>query len=122
MDVPKLIDYVVYTPHAGADLSPWSDFNQLHQHHWAIEEYHRALKQLCNIERFQVRGEQQVRNHIFAAIFGHTCLQAMKVSQSLRSIYSVKKDALKDATLDFIRSFSEGKDWLKPSFIRAVNA
>ncbi|PJE77927.1 hypothetical protein CI610_03146 [invertebrate metagenome] len=64
--------YVVYTPHVGADHSPRSDFDQLHQHHWAIDEYHRALKQLCNIERFQVRGEQQVRNPIFAAVFGDT--------------------------------------------------
>ena len=118
----ELRHYVVYTPHAGADPSLGSDFKQLHQHHWAIEEYHRALKQLCNIERFQVRGEQQVRNHIFASIFGYTCLQAMKVTESLRSIYSVRKGALKEATWEFIKSFSVGKEWLKPSFIGAVNA
>ena len=118
----ELRHYVVYTPHAGADPSLGSDFKQLHQHHWAIEEYHRALKQLCNIERFQVRGEQQVRNHIFASIFGYTCLQAMKVTESLRSIYSVRKGALKEATWEFIKSFSVGKEWLKSSFIGAVNA
>ena len=118
----ELRHYVVYTPLAGADLSSQSDFNQIHRHHWAIEEYHRALKQLCNIERFQVRGEQQVRNHVFASIFGYTCLQAMKVTESLRSIYSVRKDALKEATWEFIKSFSEGKEWLRPSFVRAVNA
>ena len=105
----ELRHYVVYTPHAGADPSLGSDFKQLHRHHWAIEEYHRALKQLCNIERFQVRGEQQVRNHIFASIFGYTCLQAMKVTESLRSIYSVRKGALKEATWELIKSFSVGK-------------
>ena len=67
----------------------------LHQHHWAMKEYHRALEQLCHIERFQVRGKQLVRNHTFAAIFGYTCLKTMKVSESLRSIYSVKKMLLR---------------------------
>lgn len=118
----ELRHYVVYTPHAGANLSSRSGFDELHQHHWAIEEYHRALKQLCSIERFQVRGKQQVKNHIFASIFGYVCLQAMKIAESLRSIYCVKKDALGDATWDFIKSFSEGKDWLKPAFVGAVNA
>ena len=118
----ELRHYVVYTPHAGSEVSPQVGFNELHLHHWAIEEHQRALKQLCSIERFQVRGKQQVRNHIFASIFGYTCLQAKKVSESLSSIYRVKNDALKDAIWDFIKSFSDGKDWLRPSFIRAVNA
>ena len=86
-----------------------------------MEEYHRALKQLCHIERFQVREKQQVRNHIFTAIFGYTRLKAITVYESLRSIYSVKKDALKEASWAFIKSFSEGKEWLKPSFVSAVN-
>ena len=102
---------VVYIPNAGTEQLSRSGFNPLHQHYWAMEEYHRVLKQLCNIERFQVRGKQQVRDHIFAAIFRYTCLKAMKVSESLRSIYSVKKDALKEeATWAFIKSFSEGKE------------
>ena len=69
-----------------------------------------------------MRGKQQVRNHIFASIFGYACLKAKKVSESLSSIYRVKNDALKDAIWDFIKSFSDGKDWLRPSFIRSVNA
>ncbi len=102
---------VVYIPNAGTEQLSRSGFNPLHQHYWAMEEYHGVLKQLCNIERFQVRGKQQVRDHIFAAIFRYTCLKAMKVSESLRSIYSVKKDALKEeATWAFIKSFSEGKE------------
>ncbi len=33
----------------------WEDFQRIHDLHWEIEQYHRALKQVCNIERFQVR-------------------------------------------------------------------
>jgi len=35
---------------------------------WAIEEYHRALKQCCNIERCQARSGRAQRNHIGMAI------------------------------------------------------
>ena len=35
---------------------------------WAIENYHRGLKQFCGIERAQVRGEKAQRNHIGLSI------------------------------------------------------
>ncbi len=35
---------------------------------WAVEEYHRALKQCCNVERCQARSGRAQRNHIGMAI------------------------------------------------------
>jgi hypothetical protein len=35
---------------------------------WSIEEYHRALKQCCNVERCQARSGRAQRNHIGMAI------------------------------------------------------
>ena len=35
---------------------------------WAIEEYHRGLKQYCGVERSQARGHTAQRNHIGRAI------------------------------------------------------
>ncbi len=35
---------------------------------WSIEEYHRALKQCCNVERCQARSSRAQRNHIGMAI------------------------------------------------------
>jgi putative transposase len=35
---------------------------------WAVEEYHRALKRCCNVERCQVRSARAQRNHIGMAI------------------------------------------------------
>jgi len=29
-------------------------FAEQHDRHWQIEQYHRAIKQVCNIEHFQV--------------------------------------------------------------------
>jgi len=41
------------------------EFNQWHSIHWGIECYHRAIKQLCGIERFMVRTSEAIRTHIF---------------------------------------------------------
>ena len=41
---------------------------ELAERGWAIEEYHRALKQCCNIERCQARSTRAQRNHIGMAI------------------------------------------------------
>jgi putative transposase len=35
---------------------------------WAVEEYHRALKQCCDVERCQARSARAQRNHIGMAI------------------------------------------------------
>ena len=37
---------------------------------WSIEEYHRVLKQCCNVERCQARSGRAQRNHIGMAIRG----------------------------------------------------
>ncbi len=41
---------------------------ELAERSWAIEEYHRAVKQCCNIERCQARSSRAQRNHIGMAI------------------------------------------------------
>ena len=33
------------------------DFKRVHDAHWCIERFHRAIKQVCNIECFQVRNK-----------------------------------------------------------------
>jgi hypothetical protein len=44
-----------------------TEFSKLHDQHWMIEQYHRAIKQVCHIEHFQVRGTVAIKNHLFAA-------------------------------------------------------
>ena len=41
---------------------------ELAEYSWSIEEYHRTLKQCCNIERCQCRSARAQRNHIGMAI------------------------------------------------------
>lgn len=39
------------------------EFKVWHSIHWGIECYHRALKQLCGIERFMVRTSEAIRTY-----------------------------------------------------------
>lgn len=55
-----------------------SDFEKVHSAHWRIERYHRAIKQVCNIERFQVRRENCIKTHVFCAIKGFVMLEFMR--------------------------------------------
>jgi hypothetical protein len=43
----------------------WRAFEEQHGWHWQIEQYHRAIKQVGNSERFQVRGGPAIKNHLF---------------------------------------------------------
>jgi hypothetical protein len=36
------------------------EFKELHAIHWGIECYHRAIKQVCGIERFMVRTTEDL--------------------------------------------------------------
>jgi hypothetical protein len=48
--------YILFLPELEA-LKPLTreTFKQVHDRHWPIESFHRVIKQVCNIERFQVR-------------------------------------------------------------------
>ena len=77
----QLRHYVVYLP----DENDYPAFGQqafleLHDLHWQIEQYHRMIKQVCNIERFQVRRRLLIQNHIFAAICGFVHLRQMQLA------------------------------------------
>ena len=55
-------------------------FNAIHDKHWGIEQYHRALKQVCNIEKFQVRKTEAIKTHIFSSIVGFIQLYQVRLN------------------------------------------
>lgn len=115
--------YVVYLPNAG-QLAPFGRdaFLQQHDHHWKIEQYHRAIKQICHIEHFQVRGKVPILNHVFAALCSYVHLQALQVSDVIDNIYRLRQDLFKEVVASFIQSFIPDKGHLNPQFRNAVNA
>jgi hypothetical protein len=80
----------------------WTEFQKIHDQHWGIEQYHRALKQLCNIERFQVRESQAIRTHIFCAIRGFVQLEFLRFRAEIVNWYSLKRELFTEVIRSFI--------------------
>ena len=97
-------------------------FDEQHDRHWQIEQYHRAIKQVCNIERFQVRSKQPILNHIFAAIMGYVCLQQLCFLDVITNCYRLQRDLFQEVISAFIKKFIVDKEHLNPQFSKAVNA
>ena len=112
--------YVVYLP----EDVPFqrNDFTLIHDQHWQIEQYHRAIRQVCHIEHFQVRNERPVRNHIFASILSFVYLQKMQIAQEFTNIYQHQREMFKETVGTFIETFAKGKDYLLPKFAGVINA
>lgn len=63
------------------------DFDYLQDSHWQIETYHRTLKQCCSIEKFQLRRECKICNHIFCSLMAFVYL-TQQISSHLSSVYA----------------------------------
>lgn len=77
------------------------DFKRVHDAHWGIERFHRAIKQVCNIEKFQVRKEHPIRNHIFCAIKAFVKLEFLRSQEEILHWYEIRRDLF----LNVIRGF-----------------
>ncbi len=85
-----------------------SSFKQAHDQHWQIESFHRAIKQVCNIERFQVRHEQAIRNHFFCALSAFSKLQTMRMRGLIDNFYQVSRQLFVPVIRQFILKNSSG--------------
>lgn len=97
-------------------------FTEQHDRHWQIEQYHRAIKQVCNIERFQVRSKSAIKNHLFAAICGFVQLQKLSFTEVINNCYSLQRNLFKDVIASFIETFIPNMVHLNPEFQPVVNA
>jgi hypothetical protein len=115
--------YVVYLPTPESDR-PFTakQFEALHDQHWNIEQYHRMLKQVCNIERFQVRSKIAICNHIFASLCSFIQLQKMQFSQFIANAYQWSRELYSTVVASFIQTFSPTLDHLNPQLRKTVNA
>lgn len=119
----QLRHYVVFLPDTNAyDAFQPADFQTLHDQHWQIEQYHRLIKQVCHIEKFQVRGKVPIRNHVFAALCSYVHLQQMQFVDIISNAYQWQRNLYTDAVAAFVNNFMQGKQHLNPQFQAAVNA
>ena len=81
-----------------------SEFKHLHDHHWGIEQFHRALKQVCNIERFHVRDRHAIDTHIFSALRAFVLLEFKRAAGDILNWYEVKRNLFNPMISAFIQA------------------
>ena len=59
--------------------------------HWNIEEFHRGIKQMYNIEKFQVRQSTAIRTHVFCALIAFINLELLCISGVIANWYQLRK-------------------------------
>ena len=94
-------------------------FKKVHSIHWNIEQFHRATKQLCNIEKFQVRKTQAVSTHIFCSYLSYIKLELARSKNLIVNWYQIKKELFTDVIRKFISSGITGLEGSKiaPEFV-----
>ncbi len=78
------------------------NFRGLFATHWGIEVYHRALKQLCNINKFFVRKVSAICTHIFCSLRAFCQLELMRISEKIENWYEVQKNLYIEVARRFI--------------------
>jgi DDE superfamily endonuclease len=78
-------------------------FQSVHDAHWGIEQFHRAVKQVCNIERFQVRDTHAIHTHIFSALRAFVHLEFKRVKGEIRNWYEVQRTLFNPLIRSFIQ-------------------
>ena len=99
-----------------------TEFESIHDQHWQIEQYHRAIKQVCHIEHSQVRGEAGVRNHVFAALSGYIHLQTMCLAELITNTYALQRNLFNEVISGFIGETASMIKGLIPEFKPFYNA
>ena len=77
-------------------------FRTIHDTHWQIESFHRVIKQVCNVERFQVRTESGIRTHLFCALQAFSQLQTMRIEGLIDNLYQVSRQLFVPVIRQFI--------------------
>jgi len=100
--------YIIYLPEIETLRGlKREEFERVHDTHWGIEQYHRVLKQVCNLEGFQVRTELAIRNHIFSALCGYVQLSLVKAKGEIANCYEISRKLFLEVIAKFIRENSE---------------
>lgn len=78
------------------------DLRELFSIHWRIETYHRALKQLCNIDKFLVRTTEAIQTHFFCSLRAFCQLELMRIQEKIESWYEPRRDLYLQVARDYI--------------------
>ncbi len=134
--------YIMYIPEKDPLLSiSRTEFKELHSIHWGIECNHRAIKQVCGIERFmvsqrvagvppvvatgepaRVRTTSAIKTHFFSAIRAFTQLELMRSEELIENWYEIQRSLSLQVARDFILEHLQQKVGLNAHSHVSVNA
>ena len=85
--------YILYLPNEEKikDITR-NEFMTIHDTHWGIETFHRAIKQVCGICRFMVRDTHAIKTHIFCSLQAFVRLEFMRVEKIISNWYEVQRN------------------------------
>lgn len=95
--------YILYLPDSETlKQTDSAEFQKLHDIHWEIENFHRAIKQVCGIGRFMVRDSDAIRNHIFCSLHAFVKLELMRTEKLISNWYEVQRNLFKNVVREYI--------------------
>ncbi len=85
--------YILYLPDDDAlkEITR-SEFITIHDTHWGIETFHRAIKQVCGICRFMVRDTNAIKTHIFCSLYAFVHLEKMRSEKLISNWYELQRN------------------------------
>ena len=85
--------YILYLPNSEKlGETTRSQFVTIHDIHWGIENFHRAIKQVCGICRFMVRDTNAIKTHIFCSLQAFVKLELMRSEKIICNWYQVQRN------------------------------
>jgi len=79
-----------------------TQFIDLKAIHWGIECYHRALKQLCGINKFIVRKSEAILTHFFSSLRAFIKLELMRAKELIDNWYQLQRELSLEVNRNFI--------------------
>ncbi len=80
----------------------WYSSIELKTIHWGIECYHRALKQLCGINKFIVRKSEAILTHFFSSLRAFIKLELMRYKELIDNWYQLQREISLQVNRHFI--------------------
>jgi len=103
--------YIFYLPESEkmAEITR-DEFLTIHDTHWEIETFHRAIKQVCGICRFMVRDTSAIKTHIFCSLQAFVKLEFMRSEKIISNWYEVQRNLFTSVIREHILAnrFSDG--------------
>lgn len=75
------------------------------------------IKQVCHIEKFQVRRSKLILNHIFLALMAYVEIQQKQFKQVFENVYRWQKELFRPIIKNFIDEFIVDKNYLLPQSV-----